>query len=441
MTQSQFAPVDRDARIYVALGQSEKVAPVLPQLGSDFRTVDHRPIQTAQVEQTIGVAHAHAAALEASAPPSVLVDSAFKILHISMNAGRFFRPLEGPFSAELSAQVRPELRVDLKLALQRAFEKREPSLSVPIPVAFNGSAHLVALHVTPSREGEQTIADRALVFFMDLGVAPISEETYEAENGNRSEIKRLRQELTAAQDRLGAGRREYEQATQDLRAANEELQSINEELQTVNGELKSKLETISTAHNNLENLVAATEIGTLFLDPNLKIRFFTPHVHQYFNIGRADVGRTISDFRHKLLYDGLEQDVAGVLKTLSPVDRSIKTSDGRWLSMQVLPYRTIEGQIDGVVVTFSDVTKLKLAEEGLASELRAMERLQEISTKMMEADRLEQPLGAILDAIIDLIGANFGSIQLFDEPRQMLRLVAHRGFERPFSGLFRDGGR
>lgn len=457
MTQSQFAPVDRDARIYVALGQSEKVAPVLPQLGSDFRTVDHRPIQTAKVEQTIGVAHAHAAALEASAPPSVLVDSAFKILHISMNAGRFFRPLEGPFSAELSAQVRPELRVDLKLALQRAFEKRESSLSVPIPVAFNGDAHLVALHVTPSREGEQTIADRALVFFMDLGVAPISEETYEAENGSRSEIRRLRQELTAAQDRIGAGRREYEQATQDLRAANEELQSINEEyrstaeeletskeelqsineeLQTVNGELKSKLETISTAHNDLENLVAATEIGTLFLDPNLKIRFFTPHVHQYFNIDRADVGRTISDFRHKLVYDGLEQDVASVLKTLIPVDRSIKTTDGRWLSMQVLPYRTIEGQIDGVVVTFSDVTKLKLAEEGLASELRAMARLQELSTKMMEADRLEQPLGAILDAIIELIGANFGSIQLFDEPRQMLRLVAHRGFESRFLDYF-----
>jgi two-component system CheB/CheR fusion protein len=456
-TQSQFAPIDRDARIYVALGPSENVAPVLPQLTSDFRTIDYRPIQTAQVEQTIGVAHAHAAALEANAPPSVLVDSANKILHISMNAGRFFRPLEGPFSAELSAQVRPELRVDLKLALQRVFEKAESSLSVPIPVAFNGDAHLVALHVTPSREGEQTIAGRALVFFMDLGVAPVSDEAPEDENGNRSEIKRLRQELTAAQDRLGAGRREYEQATQDLRAANEELQSINEEyrstaeeletskeelqsineeLQTVNGELKAKLETISTAHNDLENLVAATEIGTLFLDPALKIRFFTPRVHQYFNIGGSDVGRAISDFRHKLLYEGLEQDVASVLKTLIPVDRNIETTDGRWLSMQVRPYRTIEEQIDGVVVTFADVTKLKHAEEGLASELRAMTRLQELSTKVMEADRLEKPLGAILDTIIELISAEFGSIQLYDEAQQLLRLVANRGFERRFLDHF-----
>jgi two-component system CheB/CheR fusion protein len=456
-TQAQFSPLDRDARIYVALGQTDKVAPVLPQLTSDFRTVEQRPIQSAQIEQTISVAHAHAAALEGSAPPSVLVDSAFKILHLSTNAGRFFRPLEGPFSAELPAQVRPELRVDLKLALQRAFEKGESTLSVPIAVGFNGAAHLVALHVTPSKEGEQTAPGRALVFFMDIGEAPPFDVSAEAEGGNRSEIKRLRLELTAAQDRLGAGRREYEQATQDLRAANEELQSINEEyrstaeeletskeelqsineeLQTVNAELKAKLETISTAHNDLENLVAATEIGTLFLDPDLKIRFFTPRMHQYFNIGSSDVGRTISDFRHKLVYDGLEQDVAGVLASLVPVDKEIETTDGRWLSMQVRPYRTLEDQIDGVVVTFTDCTKLKLAEAGLASELRAMARLQELSTKAMEADRLEQPLGAILDAILELTGADFGSIQLYDEASRTLRIVAQRGFEKRFLDFF-----
>jgi two-component system CheB/CheR fusion protein len=456
-TQAQFSPLDRDARIYVALGLTDKVAPVLPQLTSEFRTMEQRPLQSAQIERTISVAQAHAAALEGSAPPSVLVDSAFKILHLSTNAGRFFRPLEGPFSAELPAQVRPELRVDLKLALQRAFEKGESTLSVPIAVGFNGAAHLVALHVTPSKEGEQVAPGRAVVFFMDIGEASPFDDSAEAEGGNRSEIKRLRQELTAAQDRLGVGRREYEQATQDLRAANEELQSINEEyrstaeeletskeelqsineeLQTVNGELKAKLETISTAHNDLENLVAATEIGTLFLDPHLKIRFFTPRVHQYFNIGKSDIGRTISDFRHKLVYDGLEQDVAGVLESLVPVDKEISTTDGRWLSMQVRPYRTLEEQIDGVVATFTDVTRLKLAEEGLASELRAMTRLQELSTKAMEADRLERPLGAIFDAIVELTGADFGSIQLYDEASRTLRIVAQHGFEKRFLDFF-----
>ena len=451
--QSPFAAVDRDARIYVAVAVADKVVPVLPQLTSDFRSMEQRAVQAApHGEPAIGVGHAHAAAIEARAPPSALVDSSFKILHLSRNAGRFFRPLEGPFTADLTSQVRPELRVDLKLALQRVMEKGETSLSVPIPVAFNGDAHLVALHVAPAREGDQTVAGRALVFFMDLGKAPPDEQIPEVENG-RGEIKRLRQELTAAQDRLSAGQREFEQATQDLRAANEELQSINEEyrstaeeletskeelqsineeLQTVNGELKSKLEAISTAHNDLENLVTSTDIGTLFLDPKLKIRFFTPPIHDYFNIGKSDIGRAISDFRHRLVYDDLEQDAASVLKSLIPIDKDIKTVDGRWLSTQVRPYRTMEDQIDGVVVTFTDVTKLKLAEQSLASELRAMSRLQELSTKVMEANRLEGPLGAILDAAIELIGADFGSIQLYDEVSRTLRLVAHQGFPKSF---------
>lgn len=460
-THEQFRPVDRDARIYLAAGAPDKVAPILPQLTSDFRSTEYRPLQTGHVEQAITVGHAHGAALERSAPPSVLVDGSFKILHISANAGRFFRPLEGPFSAELPAQVRPELRVDLKLALQRALEKGEASLSVPISVAFNGDAHLVAIHVAPSRDGDQTLTGQALVFFMDLGKASPIEDLPEAENGNRGEIKRLRQELTAAQDRLSAGRREYEQATQDLRAANEELQSINEEyrstaeeletskeelqsineeLQTVNGELKSKLEAISTAHNDLENLVAATEIGTLFLDSDLKIKFFTPRVHAYFNISQSDIGRIISDFSHRLVYDGLEQDVTSVLESLKPIDRDIKTSDGRWVSMQVRLYRTLEEQIDGVVVTFADITKLKLAEERLAAELRAMARLQELSTKVMVADQLEEPLGTILDAIIELIGANFGYIQLYDGAAKVLRIVAHRGFQKRFLDNFASVG-
>ena len=456
-TQSFFSPVDRDARIYVSIGQPEKAAPPIPQLTSDFRSFEHRPLQAVIAEPSIGVGQTHASALERSAPPSVLVDSSFKILHLSPNAGRFFRPLEGPFSADLAAQVRPELRVDLKLALQRAVEKGECSLSVPIPVPFNGESHLVALHVAPFTADGQSVAQQAIVLFMDLGKAPAMEGAPETEEVSRGEIKRLRQELAAAQDRLGAGRREYEQATQDLRAANEELQSINEEyrstaeeletskeelqsineeLQTVNSELKNKLEAISTAHNDLENLVAATEIGTLFLDPSLKIRFFTPRANEYFSISTTDIGRRISDFRHCLVYDDLEQDVGSVLKSLVPIEKSLQTTDGHWVQMQVRPYRTLEEQIDGVVVTFTDVTKLKNTEQGLAVELRAMARLQELSTQVMQANQVEQPLEATLDAIIELTGAQFGCIHLYDEAENALRLVVHRGFQERFLDQF-----
>ncbi|WP_442755907.1 hypothetical protein ACNHKD_04445 [Methylocystis sp. JAN1] len=165
-SQALFAPVYRDARIYVALSASERVAPLLPQLTSDFHHVEHRQVQPVQSEPGATVGQAHAAALENNAPPSVLVDSSFKILHLSPNAGRFFRPMEGPFSADLSTKVRAELRVDLKLALQRAMETGESSLSVPMPVAFNAVPHLVALHVMPAHAGDETVAGQALVFFL-----------------------------------------------------------------------------------------------------------------------------------------------------------------------------------------------------------------------------------------------------------------------------------
>ena len=192
--------MDREARIYRALGASDKVAPLLPQLTSDFPSIDHRPL-LAQKQPEVGIGHAHAAALERSAPPSVLVDSSFRVLHLSPNAGRFFRPLEGPFSVDLTSQVRPELRVDLKLALQRAIEKGKSSLSVPMPVAFNGHPHLVALHVMPAREGDQTVAGQALVFSRSWR-GPSALEEHEAQHADQAEITRLRQELSAAQSGL-----------------------------------------------------------------------------------------------------------------------------------------------------------------------------------------------------------------------------------------------
>ena len=238
--------------------------------------------------------------------------------------------------------------------------------------------------------------------------------------------------MRAANEELQSVNEEYRSTAEELETSKEELQSINEELRTVNVELKSKLDAISMAHNDLQNLIAATEIGTLFLAHDLKIKFFTPRAHDYFKINNADIGRPISDFRHRLIYDRLEQDVADVPKNLAPVDRDIKTTDGRWVSMQVRPYRTLDDKIDGVVVTLADITELKVTEEGLAAELRAMTRLQALSTKLMEANRIEGPLESILTAILELSNGDAGSVRLFDEASQTLRLVAHQGIQEQF---------
>lgn len=445
-----FAVIDRDARLYSALELPERAPPTLLQFAADHRHFPHiemRPLPPAA--PATGIRHAHTHALEEHAPPSVLVDSTHRILHLSPTAGRFLLPSEGPFSSDLTLQVRPELRVDLKLALQCAFDNHQPTLTLPLPVAFNGDRRLVALHVHPAGDHDGGTPTQALVMFIDAGVAPKPRNPPSEEDLNLGEVHRLREELSIAQERLSASRDQYEQATQDLRTTNEELQSINEEyrstaeeletskeelqsmneeLQTVNSELKSKFEVISTAHNDLQNLMAATEIGTLFLDTDLKIKLFTPAVTRYFNITNADIGRSVSDFTHRLVFDDLQGDARRVISTLIPIENEAPTGDGHWVDVRVRPYRTVEDRIEGVVLTFADITARRQAEDALSEELRAMARLQQLSTRIVEASQLEAPLTDILDTTIELLRADFGHVQLYDPDRRVLHIAVQRGF-------------
>jgi two-component system CheB/CheR fusion protein len=127
----------------------------------------------------------------------------------------------------------------------------------------------------------------------------------------------------------------------------------------VNSELKLKLETVSRANSDLQNLMAALEFGTLFLDPSLKIKRFTPRLTDLFSITPGDVGRPITDFTHQLDYDGLVADARQVLDNLAPVQREVRSHDGGWYLARIRPYRTMDDKIDGVVATFVDVTELR----------------------------------------------------------------------------------
>ena len=221
---------------------------------------------------------------------------------------------------------------------------------------------------------------------MDTGPAEPAADGSTKPETTSDDLRLLNEELRRAQERFNAGRVEHNIVVQDLRATNEELQSlneeyrstaeeletskeelqsVNEELQTVNAELKSKLSTISTAHNDLQNLTASSEIGTLFLDTNLRIRMFTPPVTNLFNIKDTDVGRPITDFTHHLTYSNIDRDVRKVLRDLAAIEEEIRSVDNRWFMMRVRPYRTIDSRVDGVVITFDDFTQRRLTETAL----------------------------------------------------------------------------
>lgn len=150
-------------------------------------------------------------------------------------------------------------------------------------------------------------------------------------------------------------------ASEQYEASNEELQAINEELTTVNQELKNSVEQLSRANGDLQNLMASTEIGTIFLDRQMCIRRFTPRVQELFNLIPTDTGRPLSDITHKLNYSALTADAERVLHDLRPSEREVG-SMGLWFLVRILPYRTAEDRIDGVVLTFVDITARKHAE-------------------------------------------------------------------------------
>lgn len=399
----QFYIVDREARIYRSRPQPAIAIPIVPQAPVLARHYPLTPWPLPRGEQrSSSPAETHAAALEQAAPPSILVDEAQNIIHLSPTAGRFILHSAGPFTQRLAAVVRPELRLDLKLALDRAFEERLPTLTHPVIVDLDGARRRVALSVSPILSNESA-PTQAIVFFNDGGPIAIDElQEFEAPT-KPDQLRRLYAELKGTQEALLSSRGEHEASIQDLRAANEELQSINEEyrstseeletskeelqsineeLQTVNAELKRKLEDISIAHNDLQNLTAATEIGTLFLDSSLRIKMFTPPVADLFNITTADIGRAITDFTHRLIYDGIEDSVHAILRDVAPQETEVQAKDGRWFMLRLRPYRTIENNINGTVLTFVDISARLEAERRLAESERRLRALVQASAQV-----------------------------------------------------------
>src|SRR5262249_53094884 len=238
-------------------------------------------------------------------------------------------------------------RFELRSALHRVFETSQSWLTLPIPVRFNGAPHRVLMHVKLNEDHDGHGGGSAVALFIEGGAVEQAIEASLSQNDAANQItKRLREELQQTQARLRTTREESESANEELRAANEELQSINEEyrstaeeletskeelqsineeLQTVNSELKLKLEAVSRANSDLQNLMAATNFGTLFLDSSLRIKRFTQPVTELFSIAPSDEGRPIADFAHRLEYESLIKDAQNVLANFAPIKHEIRS--------------------------------------------------------------------------------------------------------------------
>jgi two-component system CheB/CheR fusion protein len=320
----------------------------------------------------------HFKLIERFAPPSLIVDRDYSIIHVSENAGRFLHFAGGEPSTNLMRAVHPMLRVELRAALFRAAQTNAPVEVFRVPLELEGRPAEVDIRVSPSQE---IARDYLLVVFIpregadparDAVAAGAEPAVRELERENEQMKARLQdtveqyeaslEELKASNEELQAMNEELCSSGEELETGREELQSVNEELTTVNQELKSKVDQLGHANSDLSNLMAATAIATIFVDRQLRIMRYTPSAVALFRLLPGDVGRPLSDLTHGLDYPELPADANRAIEALAPVRREVSDSHGRWYLVQLLPYRTTDDYIAGAVLTFVDITESKRAE-------------------------------------------------------------------------------
>ncbi|MFL6715120.1 MAG: CheR family methyltransferase [Burkholderiaceae bacterium] len=329
----------------------------------------------------------------------VIIDDKDAILYATTAGGAFLRYPSGEPTRNILAVVDPALRLELQTGLFHATQSRQNVTTRYIPSSRNNERSVVRIRIQPGKTEHNSSFPILLLFEEEpdtkqLAVMPDAAGQNEVVSLLQQELQHTREELQSAvsqyatalenaksaNEEMQSFNEELRSATEELETSKEELQSINEELTTVNVELKLKVDETAKAHDDLKNFVAATGIATIFIDRARHIRSYTKPSLRLFNLIANDIGRPLADITCQLDYPEIEKDIAGVFDHLQPVEREVPGKQGEWYIARLLPYRTAEDYIAGLVLCFIDISKRKAAEERLLHSEQRM-RLVAASTK------------------------------------------------------------
>lgn len=318
--------------------------------------------------------------LQVYAPAAVLLNAAADIVYISGRTGKYLEPAAGKANWNFHAMVREELRAPLALALQQLAAQQAESKPLTLHQLPLGSGEqLRYLDVTLQRfqapailQGMTMIVFRELPAQLQLSETALPFSLTAIQQQFSDEIQTLREEARSSKEALQSTNEELQSANEELQSTNEELttskeemQSMNEELQTINTELQTKLDDLALAQSDLQNTLNSVEIAILFLDQQLNVRRYTDRAARIINLRESDLGRPLSDLTSCLQYPQLHEDAAETLRTLKFCEKQIATTDKRWFSVRIMPYRRLDNLIDGVVITMVDITATKQLEAAL----------------------------------------------------------------------------
>ncbi|GDY22033.1 chemotaxis protein CheR [Verrucomicrobiota bacterium] len=325
--------------------------------------------------------------LQRYAPPAVLVNDKGDICYISGRTGKYLEPAAGKANWNLFAMARDGLRYELTDAFQKALRKPETVTLHGLAVGTNGGRQWVDVAVQQLRE-PGPLHGLVMIVFTDVAtpvaavapgratksavrsprVAELEQELLRVRAESRAtheEMQTSQEELRSANEELQSTNEELQSTNEELMTSKEEMQSLNEELQTVNTELQSKMDEFVRTSDDMKNLLDSTNIATLFLDKEINVRRFTPQMTKIIKLIPGDVGRPITDLASELRYPELADDAREVLRKLTATEKPIAARDGRWFTVRIMPYRTLDDRIDGLVLTFADITAAKTLEAKL----------------------------------------------------------------------------
>ncbi len=360
--------------------------------------------------------------LQQYAAAGALVNDRGDILYLHGRSGQYLEPAAGEAGLNILKMARQGLRPALTTALHKAAAKKEPVSQSGLRVKTNGDFSSVDLIVQPV--AAKTANQPLFLVILVPAAQPSAAGAADAEAGVadspkkiNAQVTALQQELRDKEEYLQTSTEELETTNEELKSANEEMQSINEEMQstneeletskeelqsvneelaTVNAELQGKVVDLSQANNDMNNLLAGTGVGTIFVDHHLSIQRFTPAITQVINLILTDVGRPVGDIVSNLAeYNHLVEDVQQVLDNLVPKEVEVETKFGKWFLLRIRPYRTLENVIEGAVITFFDISEMKKARDALR-ESDSLRRLAVVTTDSRDAILVQDMAGKII---------------------------------------------
>jgi two-component system, chemotaxis family, CheB/CheR fusion protein len=407
-----FEAIAKPERVYRHVGHKLPRTPGFWPKASDGVRVPARPGHAPALSRQATLADlCRQQVVDTYAPAAVLINRKHECLYSLGPTDRYLHVVPGHPSHDLLAMARPGMRTKLRSAIQQASQENARIVIAGGRVDNGAAPDSFNIDVQPiSNEGEQLL----LVCFVDEK-APHRGTDHPTVPGDGSRIAALEQELEATRSELQGAIRSLEASSEDQRAINEEalsineefqstneelltskeeLQSLNEELTALNGQLQETLEQQRTTSSDLQNILRSTNVATIFLDPNLNIRYFTPATSSLFNILPGDVGRPLADLSSLAADGALLPDARTVLQAHAPVEQEIEAGAGAWYMRRIMPYRTQDDGVAGVVITFVDITERRQARDALEAAERQAQLANIAKSRFLAAAShdLRQPL-------------------------------------------------